>query len=632
MTPHEVLKKYWNYDTFRPLQEDIVNSVLDGNDTLALLPTGGGKSICFQVPALCMEGVCLVISPLIALMKDQVYNLQKKGIAAEAIFSGMRHSDIDRILDNAVYGGLKFLYLSPERLKTDLALARIKQMKVNLLAIDEAHCISQWGYDFRPSYLQISELREHLPKTPVLALTATATPDVVKDIQEKLLFKKENIFQKSFLRSNLAYVVMEPEDKITKALDIVKKVPGSGVIYVRNRKKTKEIAFVLRQNGIIADFYHAGLSVEERSQKQDAWIKDQTRIMVSTNAFGMGIDKPNVRLVVHIDVPDNLEAYFQEAGRGGRDEKKAYSVLLTDKNDAYMLRKSFENAFPKMQTIRQVYRALGSYFQLGIGATGGESYDFDILEFCHNFRFENHLEVLSAIKVLEQAEWLVMSESIYIPSSLMIIVSNQEMYAYQLKNKKADLLLKTISRAYEGIFTNLVFINEFSIANALKMSREDLIKMFNVLQKEGIINYQEKKDKPQIIFLKERLNADDITIDMKLYNFRKERYLFRIEKTIRYMTAKNCRSQMLLEYFGEKNVKECGTCDFCLQQDKDKISTEDFERYKAKIFSLLQKETLTVNQVIDSFSEKIRPQIVKVVTYLTEELIVLRDGEKLKLK
>jgi ATP-dependent DNA helicase RecQ len=632
MQPAEVLKQFWGYDQFRPLQEDIINSVLAGKDTLALLPTGGGKSICFQVPGLCKEGVCIVISPLIALMKDQVYNLKRRGVAAEAIFSGMAYRDIDRILDSAVSGELRFLYLSPERLTTELAIERIKRMNINLLAIDEAHCISQWGYDFRPPYLTIAEIRQHLPNTPVLALTATATTEVVKDIQEKLAFKKENVFQKSFLRDNLAYVVATSQDKIAKTIDILQKVPGSGVVYVRNRRKTKEIAYLLQQNGIVADYYHAGLSAEERSEKQDAWIKDRTRIMVSTNAFGMGIDKPDVRVVVHVDVPDNLEAYFQEAGRGGRDEKKAYAVLLVNDADEPSLKFNYENAFPDLKMIRQVYRALGSYFQLGVGSGEGNSYDFDLVEFAKNFRFDNQLEVLSALKVLEHSGWIAMTESVYVPSSLMLLINREELYGFQLRNRKYELLLKTITRAYEGVFSDPTFINETALAFALKIQKEELLRLLDLLKKENILDYQPKKDKPQITFLKERLNADDITIDVKLYNFRKERYLFRIEKMIQYMNSRNCRSKMLLEYFGEKNVKKCGTCDFCLDERKNStISGEDFERYKAKITDLLKREKLSVKQVIDSFATNRHEKVIQTLEYLVNEGFIQKEEDKLTL-
>jgi ATP-dependent DNA helicase RecQ len=627
MTPKEVLKKYWGFDAFRPLQEDIVQSVIDGKDTLALLPTGGGKSICFQVPALCLEGVCIVISPLIALMKDQVYNLKKRGIAAEAIFSGMPHYEIDRIFDNAVFGGLKFLYLSPERLQTDMAIARIQKMKVSLIAVDEAHCISQWGYDFRPPYLQIAEVRTLLPKTPVLALTATATPEVVVDIQERLNFKVKNVFQKSFLRSNLAYVVMNSDDKMLKAIDIIKSVPGSGVVYARNRKKTKEFAFLLQQQGIIADFYHAGLSAEERSQKQDAWIQNRTRIMVSTNAFGMGIDKPDVRLVVHLDIPDNIEAYFQEAGRGGRDEKKAYAVLLWDSSDEFVLNKGFENAFPNVRTIRQVYRALGSYFQVGIGTQSGESYDFDLFEFCTNFRFENQLEVINSIKILEQAGWLTLSESIFMPPTVMFLVSTQEVYAYQLRNKKFDLLLRLMVRTYDGIFSNPIFINELALAQALKIEKKELIKMLELLKKEEIIQYNEKKDTPQLVFLKERLNADDITIDNQMYNFRKERYKMRIEEMIRYFRSERCRSQALLNYFGEKEAKRCNTCDYCLAYNKNNPSEEEINRYKEKIFAMLKKEKLTQKQILNSFAEKRQDRIFKCIDHLLTQGELIADGD-----
>ncbi len=629
--PTAILQEYWGYSTFRPLQEDIIRSVLEGKDTLALLPTGGGKSICFQVPALCRDGVCVVISPLIALMKDQVYNLQKRGIPAKAIFSGMAHRDIDRILDEAVNGHLKFLYLSPERLTTELAIERIKRMNINLLAIDEAHCVSQWGYDFRPPYLNIAAIRVHLPNTPILALTATATPEVVIDIQEKLAFRRENIFQKSFSRSNLAYVIVESDDKIAKTVDILKKVPGSGVVYVRSRRKTKEIAFFLQQNGIVADYYHAGLGAEERSEKQEAWINDRTRIMVSTNAFGMGIDKPNVRTVVHIDVPDNMEAYFQEAGRGGRDELKAYAVLLWNKYDETILKNGYETSFPPVKTIRQVYRALGSYFQLGIGSGEGESYDFDLVEFAKNFRFDNQLEVLSALKVLEQAGWIAMTESVFIPSSLLLKLNREEFYAFQLRNRKYEAILKTVTRAYEGVFSAPTFINESALAHAMRINKDELVRLLEILKKEGVLDYYPKKDKPQLTFLKERLNADDITIDTKLYQFRKERYLFRIEKMIAYLNTPKCRSRMLLDYFGETDASKCGTCDFCLDEKKHRMNDEDFERYKEKIVFLLKKEILTIRQIVDSFATNRQEKVLKTLEYLIEEGFLKKDGDKISL-
>lgn len=417
MNIHNILAKYWGYHSFRPLQEEIITSVLQGNDTLALLPTGGGKSVCFQVPALVQEGVCIVISPLIALMKDQVDNLQKKGISAIAITSAMHKREIDIAFDNCVYGNIKFLYLSPERLITPIAQARIQKMKVSLIAVDEAHCISQWGYDFRPSYLEIAKLRELQPKVPVLALTATATPEVVKDIQEKLRFKKANVLQKSFERKNLAYVVIGEEDKLSRLLKVVNNVGGTGVVYVRNRKKTQEVAAFLQKNKIPADFYHAGLTPGERSQKQDSWIKNKTRVIVATNAFGMGIDKPDVRFVVHLDLPDSLEAYFQEAGRAGRDEGKAYAVMLYNEADINDLKSNVEMSFPSVEEIRQTYQALANYYQLAVGSGEGAAFDFDISELCRNYKLEP-VTVFNSIRFLEKEGYISATEAVYQPSRI----------------------------------------------------------------------------------------------------------------------------------------------------------------------------------------------------------------------
>ncbi|MCB0586106.1 MAG: ATP-dependent DNA helicase RecQ, partial [Phaeodactylibacter sp.] len=416
-SPLEILKKYWGYDGFRPLQEDIIRSVLEGKDTLALMPTGGGKSICYQVPALCREGICIVVSPLIALMKDQVENLKQRNIPAEAIYSGMHYRDIDRILDNCVYGNIKLLYLSPERLTTELARVRIQKMKASLLAVDEAHCVSQWGYDFRPPYLQIAEMREVLPGVPILALTATATPEVARDIQEKLAFRQENLLQKSFERPNLSYSVLHEEDKLKKLAEILHRVPGSGIVYVRSRRRTKEIARYLQRQKIRADFYHAGLDTEERSRKQEEWMNNKSRVVVSTNAFGMGIDKPDVRVVVHMELPDSLEAYFQEAGRAGRDGRKSYAVLLYNDSDRQNLERRFEQSFPGLKEVQRVYRALGSYFQLATGSGEGQSFDFEIVEFARNFQIKI-VQAYSCLKILEQAGWIVLTDAVFVPSSL----------------------------------------------------------------------------------------------------------------------------------------------------------------------------------------------------------------------
>lgn len=628
-TPLHVLKEYWGYPAFRALQEEIIQSVLSGHDTLALMPTGGGKSICFQVPALCQEGICIVISPLIALMKDQVFNLRERNISAAAIYSGMHPKEIDRTLDNCIYGNVKLLYLSPERLVTDLARERISRMKVNLLAVDEAHCISQWGYDFRPPYLEIATIRELLPDTPILALTATATSEVVADIQEKLAFKKKNAFQKSFERDNLAYVVLNEEGKMEKLLDILKKVKGSGIVYARNRRRTKEIAQFLRQKGIIADFYHAGLQPEQRSGKQDAWIADETRIMVSTNAFGMGIDKPDVRVVVHMELPDSLEAYFQEAGRAGRDGKKAYAVLLYNQSDRMSLERNYESAFPEMDEIRRVYHALGSYFQLATGAGFGRSFDFDMLEFAKNFQLKP-IQTLSALKILEQAGWLTLTELVYTPASLKIRVSKEALYDYQIRHPKFDLLLKTILRSYQGASNNYVHIRESQLAGFLHVSREEVVAALHLLHKDAIVEYLPQSDKPQLTFLRDRVDADDLTFDHELYRFRKERHWDRIQQAIRYAESTICRSKQLLAYFGESQAKDCGICDVCLGRTKDELSNADFDAIKANIQKYITPDGATLEALMQHFSSTQHNKVLSVLEYLLDEGFVKQEGSKLQ--
>jgi len=615
--PTDILKQYWGFDEFRPLQEDIIRSVLEGNDALALLPTGGGKSICFQVPALCKEGVCIVVSPLIALMKDQVANLKKREIAAEAIFSGMANREIDRILDNAAYGGIKFLYLSPERLTTDLVRERIKKMNVCLLAVDEAHCISQWGYDFRPPYLQIAEIRELMPGVPVLALTATATTEVVVDIQEKLLFKRKNVFQKSFSRANLAYVVLPEESKYTRLLDILRKVKGSGVVYARNRKMTKDVAKFLVENKISADFYHAGLAPDERSKKQEAWIAGKTAIMACTNAFGMGIDKPDVRTVVHLDLPESLEAYFQEAGRAGRDGKKAYAVLLYAAEDKRNLERNLMLAFPPVQDIRQTYRALGSYFQLAVGGGEFQSFDFDIADFCKNFKLEV-IKTYSCIKILEQEGWISLTESVWIPSSFMVLVTREQLYDFQLKNPSLDPVVKSLLRLTEGAFQHFVPIQEAAVARLLKTTPDKVLPAIQQLHKEGVIEFRPMKDKPQLTFTRERVDASNLTIDLAAYNLRKERQRSRMEKAISYATTARCRSQQLLEYFGEEGPT-CGVCDVCLGRTKAELSTDDFERYKQKIKQLIIAERITERQLLEAFSANRQTNVLQALSFLMDE-------------
>lgn len=625
--PVEILRKYWGYEHFRPLQEDIIESVLQGKDTLALLPTGGGKSICYQVPAMAMEGICIVISPLIALMKDQVANLQKRNIPAVAIYSGMPYHQIDRILDNCVYGNTKLLYLSPERLVTELALERIKKMKVSLLAVDEAHCISQWGYDFRPPYRRIAELREWLVDTPVLALTATATKEVVNDIQEQLAFKKSHVLQSSFARQNLAYVVLNEQDKRAKLLDIIKKVPGTGIVYAGSRRETKEYAHFLSKNGIKANYYNAGLSNEERTRRQEAWMDNDIRIMVCTNAFGMGIDKPDVRSVVHISLPNSLEAYFQEAGRAGRDRKKAYAVLLYNEYDKKSLEFFYEKSFPAMEEIRRVYRALGSYFQLAVGGGLGTSYDFEIHIFTERFKLDL-LTTFHALKILEQAGWIVLTDAVFVPSTVKVIVSQTEIYDYQLKHPKLDLPIKTLLRAAVGIMNNYVPIRESHVARYAKLNVVDFTRFLEKLQQDKIIHYQPAKSAPQIIFIQERIDADNLMIDQKLYNFRKNRHLVRIRKAIAYAETPYCRSQQLLAYFGEKNASRCGICDVCLGRTKLEINEEERTRFQQKIYDILQRDILTVEEVMESFLPKWQNLVRVVLEGMIENgKLEIREGK-----
>ncbi len=628
MTPEDILKQYWQYDSFRPMQRDIIQSVLDGRDTLALLPTGGGKSICFQVPALCTEGVCLVISPLIALMKDQVENLKKRGILAAAIYSGMHYRDIDRLFDNAVYGGLKFLYISPERLMTDLAKERIKRMNINLLAIDEAHCISQWGYDFRPSYLEIAAIREYMPDVPVMALTATATPDVVTDICKKLEFKKNHqIFQQDFERKNLSYIVRNEENKEAKLLDIIKKTKGTSIIYVRSRRGTKILSDWLQKKGFKADFYHAGLDPEERNRRQDAWISNKTQVIVATNAFGMGIDKPDVRTVVHYDLPDSLEAYFQEAGRAGRDGKRSYTVLLVNKSDTANLEKNFDIAFPEMKEIRRTYEALGSYLQLAVGGGEGQSFDMDIVEFAQRFKLDV-LTTYSCFKVLEQDGWLVYTEGVHQPSNLKFMVDREQLYDFQIRRRDFERVLKGLLRALSGALTDYVNFNELQIAQFLRMSVMDLEKTLHYLHSENIIDYRPRKDKPQIVFLRERTDTQYLSIDWNLYMFRKKRAEYRLKKSIEYAELDICRSQQLLHYFGQTDAQKCGECDVCLEKDKADLETDDFMVFSEKIKVLVKREPLSLKEIVDSFAERQRTKVIQTIGFMLGEQSLKKEGDK----
>lgn len=618
MSPADILQKYWGYPAFRPLQSEIIQSVLEGRDTLALLPTGGGKSLCYQVPALCLEGITIVVSPLIALMKDQVHNLERRGVPAAAIHAGMNRRTVDIIFENACNGAYKLLYLSPERLQTEMAVERIKRMNVSLLAVDEAHCVSQWGYDFRPPYLQIADFRKNLPGVPVVALTATATGEVMKDIQEKLAFTSPQVFRQSFLRENLSYSVLYEDKKRDKLLDILKNVPGSGIVYARTRGETKEIANFLHQNRVSAGFYHAGLTTEERSARQDAWMEGKIRIIVCTNAFGMGIDKPDVRVVVHLYLPDSLEAYFQEAGRGGRDGKRSYSTLLYSPGDGLSLAQFLEASFPPLEVVRRTYQALGSMTQLAIGAGAGESFDFDFNLFCSQYKLD-HAQTHAALRLLEQEGWISLSDAPGTPPRVQVPVSREVIYDYQLRNPQADTVIKALLRAHPGLQNNLVNISEGSLAQYAKTDIEKVRKVLEAAHTAGVLYYEPQRDKPQIVFTRERMSAENLELDVKKFRFRRERAEERVKQAIRYAEERRCRSQLLLAYFGEQDSKPCGICDICTGRNKRETDTDEFISYARKIKDLLRHESLTAAQILESFAMKRQETVARVLAYMLDE-------------
>jgi ATP-dependent DNA helicase RecQ len=623
-----VLQQYWGYPQFRPMQADIIQSVLDGRDTLALLPTGGGKSLCYQVPALCMEGMCIVVSPLIALMKDQVQHMRERGIAAAAVYSGMSRREVDIILENACQGAYKLLYLSPERLKTDILRARVERMNVNLLAVDEAHCISQWGYDFRPPYLQIAELRPLLPKVPVMALTATATPDVIEDIQEKLAFRAKNVFRQSFRRDNLSYSVLYESHKTEKLLDILKRVPGSGVIYLRSRGETQIIATFLQKHKISADFYHAGLTMEQRNARQEAWINGTTRVMVCTNAFGMGIDKPDVRTVVHLGLPDSLEAYFQEAGRAGRDGKKSYAVLLFQPDDSRQLLHYHETAFPPLEFVRRVYQALGSATQVAIGAGANESFDFNLQQFCLTYQLEQPL-THAALRLLEQEAWIAVSDAVFVPPRVFVQVDREKLYDYQLRHPQADIIIKAMLRTASGVQREFVDINEGAIAKMAKTTIDLVQKTLLAAQKEGILQYQPRSDQPKLTFTRERVTAEQLSFDTERLKYRREKSRSRIVKAIEYAETRRCRSQLLLSYFGETESTRCGVCDVCTGRNESQLDSATIQLYQQKIKEVLRDGPLPYNEILSAFAQKRHDTIAQVLQYLIGEGVVVEDEEGL---
>ena len=625
-TPLSILKHYWKHSQFRPLQEDIIHSVLDGHDTLAILPTGGGKSVCFQIPALLREGLCVVITPLIALMKDQVEQLKKREILAVAIHSGMSRREIDILLDNAIYGKIKFLYVSPERLQTEIFIERYKQMKVGLIAVDEAHCISQWGYDFRPPYLQIASLREIKPTVPVIALTATATTLVREDIIEKLAFRKPaGLFQKSFARENLSFVVRQTENKDKKLLEILQKVKGSAIIYVRSRKATQELAAWLNKKNIKSSFYHAGLSFDDRTKRQDEWISSETRVIVATNAFGMGIDKPDVRIVIHIDLPENLESYYQEAGRAGRDGHRSYVVILYQDADAINLKLKTEQSQPSIELLKQVYQSLANFYQLAVGSGEGESFDFEMHDFADRFHF-TPVEVYNSLKKLEEEGIVQFNESYYSPSTLHILIDHTKLYEFQVANARFDGILKMLLRLYGGeLFSGFVKIAEGYLASSLKISREEIVALLLHLHQLNIVLYMAAKDKPQVTFILPRQDAEKLPVDIKRLKSRRELAMSKMQAMVSFVQSNHrCRMQLVQDYFNETSYQTCGICDVCVDKRKTE-NLRSFEDLKIEIFSMLKKKPVTVEELEYQLSPKDHELFVDVVREMVDEGVLEYD-------
>ncbi|WP_289104373.1 ATP-dependent DNA helicase RecQ [uncultured Bacteroides sp.] len=623
----KILKDYWGYDNFRGIQEDIIRSIGSGRDTLGLMPTGGGKSITFQVPAMAKDGLCIVITPLIALMKDQVRNLRDHGIKAIAIYSGMTREEIIIALENCIFGNYKFLYISPERLDTEIFRIKLRSMKVSMITVDESHCISQWGYDFRPAYLKISEIRNLLPGVPVLALTATATPEVVKDIQQRLAFKEENVFRMSFERKNLAYIVRKTESKQEELLHILKHVDGSAIVYAHNRKRTKEYAQLLNENGITATFYHAGLNNETKDQRQKSWVKGETRVMVATNAFGMGIDKPDVRLVVHVDIPDSPEAYFQEAGRGGRDGKKAYAVLLYARSDKATLKKRITDTFPEKDYIRTVYEHLNYYYQMAMGDGLGCTREFNIDEFCRNFK-HFPIQVDSALKILTRAGYLEYTDEQDNNSRLMFTLTKEELYRIHETSPETEKLINIILRSYTGVFTEYAYINEETLSLRTGMTRQQVYDTLISLTRRRILHYIPGKKTPYIIYTRERQEADRLIFTKEVYEDRKESFIRRIEAMTEYAeTEDKCRSRMLLLYFGEKNEHNCGQCDVCLSSHSSGIRQGVFDEISRAIEETLKEKDMTTSALMEKLESYDKENVTKVLSYLlAEEIIHQKNG------
>lgn len=618
MEIRNILVKYWGYSSFRLMQEDIIRSVMEGKDTLALLPTGGGKSICYQVPGLAMEGLCLVVTPLIALMKDQVENLKKRGIKAAAIHSGMHKREIETAISNSIFGSLKFLYVSPERLQSSSFRENLQRMNINILAVDEAHCISQWGYDFRPSYLNIADIRKMVMNAPILALTATATPAVIDDIQEKLRFAEKNVIRDSFERKNLSYSVFREEDKGGRLLKIVNNVKDSGIVYVRNRRKCREVSEFLSKNNIKSTYYHAGLEQRIRERRQEEWMKDKKQVIVATNAFGMGIDKPGVRFVVHYDLPDSLEAYFQEAGRAGRDGKRAYAVLLYEEADIRNSKQNLSIAYPDPEVVRSVYTALGNYFQIPVGSGKDQQFDFDLQDFSTRYRM-NSASAYSALKLLEKEGHIILGSDLESPSKIMFEIDHNELYTFQVENPGYDTFIKLILRSYGGIFSDFVKINEKELAKRANTTEDKIIKALWKLDKLRLLTYIPMTTSPQLVLTQGRIDSKSMRLSKENYSDRKKAAMKRMQAVLDYIqSANHCRSQILLKYFGEKDAGRCGKCDVCLDRNKINVSELEFSKVLEKIKPALKKRPQALNELLFIAKEFPEDKVINVIMWLVD--------------
>lgn len=621
-----VLVKYWGYPSFRPMQEDIVDSVIEGHDTLALLPTGGGKSICFQVPALAMDGVCIVVTPLISLMKDQVQHLKAINIAASAIYSGMHPNEVEIAYNKAVFGNLKFLYVSPERLMTDAFIEAVKKMKVCLLAIDESHCISQWGYDFRPPYLKIAEIRPYIPNTPVLALTATATPKVVEDIQYRLGFKRQNVFQTSYERKNVTYNVIKVADKYGLMYRLFMKMEsGSGIVYVRSRKRTKIIADWLQSAGISATFYHAGIDAKTRDERQKLWMDGRIKVIVATNAFGMGIDKPDVRVVIHMDLPDSLEAYFQEAGRAGRDLKPSEAFLLVSDSDIKQLKDNLQQSYPELDRIKTIYDTLGNYLQIPVGAGNGQSYAFDMNEFATNYNF-SLLEVFNSLKLMEREGLFALSEAMDAPSQLFIKASREDLYRFQVEYAEFDAMIKYLLRNYPGILSDFVKIKEEQISHKMGISVEQVEQTLKRLEKYNFLTYIPRNDKPQIQYLTERQDTGHFVLSDEVYKDRKDDATKRVQAVIDFVNNDTeCRSVQLLRYFGEKIKTRCGKCDVCNIRNQMNINDEEYKNISELILEELKKRVVPLYETPSLAKNYLEEKVLETVRWMLDSGTIEQD-------